>query len=93
MQSPNVKNKLNIFICTHKDFVYTVHNDIYKIINAREIDANLPLKDAFYSELYHFKYIADNLELPEYVVFCHYRRYFQIWIIYSLNMTQYAQNH
>lgn len=68
-------NNINIFICTHKDFVPNVHNDVYKIINAREIDPKLPLKDNFYSELYQFKYVADNLELPEYVGFCHYRRY------------------
>ena len=66
----------NIFICTHKVFAPIVHNEAYKIINAREIEPKLPLKDDFYSELYQFKYVADNLELPKYIGFCHYRRYF-----------------
>jgi hypothetical protein len=67
---------LKIFICTHKEFEPIVHNETYKIINAREIEPKLPLKDDFYSELYPFRYVADNLELPKYVGFCHYRRYF-----------------
>ena len=69
-------NSVNIFICTHKEFEPIVHNEAYKIINAREIEPKLPLKDDFYSELYQFKYVADNLELPKYIGFCHYRRYF-----------------
>ena len=67
---------LKIFICTHKEFEPIVHNEAYKIINAKEIEPKLPLKDNFYSELYQFKYVADNLELPKYIGFCHYRRYF-----------------
>ena len=69
-------NSANIFICTHKEFEPIVHNEAYKTINAREIEPKLPLKDDFYSELYQFKYVADNLELPKYIGFCHYRRYF-----------------
>ena len=71
-----LNNNIDIFICTHKEFKPITHNKIYKVINAREIDQKLPLKDDFYSELYQFKYISDNLELPKYVGFCHYRRYF-----------------
>ena len=67
---------LKIYVCTHKEFEPIVHNKAYKIINAREIEPKLPLKDDFYSELYQFKYVADNLELPKYIGFCHYRRYF-----------------
>lgn len=69
-------DNLKIFICTHKEFEPIVHNEAYKIINAKEIDSKLPLKDNFYSELYPFKYVADNFELPKYVGVCHYRRYF-----------------
>lgn len=67
---------LKIYVCTHKEFEPIVHNEAYKIINAKEIEPKLPLKDDFYSELYPFKYVADNLELPKYIGFCHYRRYF-----------------
>ena len=72
----NLQPSLKIYICTHKEFEPIVHNEAYKIINAREIEPKLPLKDDFYSELYQFKYVADNLELPKYIGFCHYRRYF-----------------
>ena len=69
-------NSANIFICTHKEFEPIVHNEAYKIINAREIEPKLPLKDDFYSEFYQYKYINDNITLKKYVGFCHYRRYF-----------------
>ena len=72
----NLQSSLKIYVCTHKEFEPVVHNEAYKIINAREIEPKLPLKDDFYSELYQFKYVADNLELPKYIGFCHYRRYF-----------------
>ena len=75
-QPDEQKKNLNVFICTHKEFEPIVHNEAYKVVNAREIDPKLPLKDDFYSELYQFKYVADNLELPKYIGFCHYRRYF-----------------
>lgn len=67
-----------IFICTHKDFKPIVSGDSYEIIDARKIrdKVNLPLDDKFWSEFYQFKYVVDNVDLPEYVGFCHYRRYF-----------------
>lgn len=71
-----IDNNIDIFICTHKDFTPTVKSGVYKVIDTRTIKANLPLDDKFYSELYHFKYVYDNVELKKYVGFCHYRRYF-----------------
>ena len=69
-------NDANIFINTHKEFKKIVNSDVYKVINAKEINPGLPLKDDFYSEFYQFKYISDNIPLNKYVGFCHYRRYF-----------------
>ena len=75
-------NNLNIFICSHGEFNEIVYNKTYKVINAKNVKDNVSgtfipkLDDRFYSELFQFKYVADNLELPEYVGFCHYRRYF-----------------
>lgn len=69
-------NDLKIYICTHKDFSSPVKSDYYKIIDARKINVNLPFDDLFYSEFYQFKWVNDNLELPEYIGFCHYRKYF-----------------
>ena len=66
----------NIFICTHKEFEPVVHNRIYKTLSIKDINVNLPLKDDFFSELCQFKYVYDNIKLPKYIGFCHYRRYF-----------------
>ena len=69
-------DNIKIYICTHKDFIPIVHSDLYEVIDSRNITPNLPLKDDFYSEFYQFKWLAEQDNLPEYVGFCHYRRYF-----------------
>lgn len=69
-------DNIKIYICTHKDFIPIVHSDSYETIDSRNITPNLPLKDDFYSEFYQFKWLAEQDNLPEYVGFCHYRRYF-----------------
>lgn len=72
-----MNNNVDIFICTHKnEFEKPVNSETYKIINAKEINSDLPLKDNFYSELMSYKHINDNIPLKKYVGFCHYRRYF-----------------
>lgn len=68
-------NNIDIYINTHKNFEPIVENKVYKVIDSRLIEANLPLKDDFYSELYNYKYVYDNVPLKKYVGFCHYRRY------------------
>lgn len=77
----------NIYIITHTDFACPVHNPVYKIVTCRDLNENydlevlkadgldLPESDPFYAELYHYKYLADNVKLPKYVGFCHYRKY------------------
>ena len=67
-----------IYICTHKSFIPSVQSPNYRIIDSREIrdTTNLPLKDDFYSELFQFKWVRDNVDIPAYIGFCHYRRYF-----------------
>lgn len=67
---------IKIYICTHKDFQQLVTNACYQVIDSRNITPNLPLKDDFYSEFYQFKWISEQPNLPEYIGFCHYRRYF-----------------
>ena len=73
-----MKNNLGIFICTHKDFKMEITNECYKIVDNRnnEIKELNNLDDKFYSELLSFYNVAENIELPKYVGFCHYRRYF-----------------
>lgn len=79
-----------IYICSHKEFEQIVHNDSYEVVYSKEgikhngdlkyhvcKDVDIPIDDdSFYSELYNYKWVADNLELPKYVGFCHYRKYF-----------------
>lgn len=81
-------NNVNIFIGTQKTFTPAVKNNAYKIIvGNHEIENNSNLElikckhdsildDRFYSELYMLDYISKNVELPQYVGFCHNRRYF-----------------
>ena len=90
----DLEEKLGIFICSHKDFIPHVSNETgcYRVAFAgdapREIEGfktysckpNIPkgLDDKFYSELYMMRYLVDNVELPEWVGICHYRRYWHI---------------
>jgi hypothetical protein len=81
-------NNLNIFIGTQKTFTPAVKNDAYKIVVGNhdiENNSNLELikckhdsilDDRSYSELYMLDYVSKNVELPQYVGFCHNRRYF-----------------
>lgn len=68
--------KPTIFICTHKDFDLPVKSSNYQILDSRKITVDLPFDDKFYSELYQYKYVYDSLDIPSYIGFCHYRRYF-----------------
>lgn len=74
-------SKVRIFVCTHGGFTPVVKSPVYEVVDSREL---LPadgrcadgLRQPFYSELFHFRHIADRQDLPEYVGVCHYRRYF-----------------
>lgn len=71
-----------IFISTYKDFTPMVKSTNYQVIDSRNIEVpSLKLDDKFYSELYQYRWIYDNLydELPQYVGFCHYRKYFSFF--------------
>ncbi len=75
-----MNENVKIYICTHTDFECPVHNPVYEVIDARDINgdqAENGLHGAFYSELLIYKYLADHWEtLPRYIGFCHYRKYF-----------------
>ena len=77
----NIGNNLDIFICAHKDFNPIVTNNVYKIIDARKLkQENYKVlgkyTDDELAEWYHIFYIAENIELKDYIGICHYRRYF-----------------
>lgn len=74
-----LSNKLDIIICTHKDFIPPVSNPCYKVADVRKINCKelgLELDDSFYSEILAYIYIAKRYAVKEYIGFCHYRRYF-----------------
>ena len=69
-----------IYIATHTDFDCPVKNPIYEILDSRKLypDDKAPngIGGLFYSELLSYKYVADNYDLPPFVGFCGYRKYF-----------------
>lgn len=69
---------LNIFICTHQDFEKAVSDSCYKVVDIREsaIREYRSLDDKFYSELLAVYNVGKRWNLPKYIGFCHYRRYF-----------------
>ena len=86
MSSKNV----DIFIGTYKEFEPLVSNNVYKIIvgnhnitndsNLELIkcgDSNDVLDDVFFSEIYMLSWVTKNIDLKDYVGFCHYRKYWK----------------
>ena len=68
---------VKIFICAHADFDKVVSNPVYEIIDMRKYgDTANGVHGGFFSELLHMKKVGERKNLPEYIGFCHYRRYF-----------------
>lgn len=68
-----------IYVCTHTDFKAVVSNPVYETVDARQWNddrCDNGLHGSFYSELITYKHIAEREDLPEYVGFCAYRKYF-----------------
>ena len=85
-----MEKNVNIFIGAYKSFEPLVSNDIYKIVVGNhkiKNNSNLEviecgneddiLDDKFYSEYYMLKSISERDDLPKYVGFCHYNKYFE----------------
>ena len=64
-----------IFICSHTDFVPVVKNEVYEIIDSRKLKG-CKVPGLYYSELWQMKKVSERKQLPKYIGFCHYRRYF-----------------
>lgn len=75
-----MNDNVDIIICTHKDFTPPVSNSVYKVFDSRKFRDKYKicgvLDDVELSEHYAFQYVAEHIELKDYVGFCHYRRYF-----------------
>lgn len=73
------QNNLKIYVCTHKEFKPVVHSSVYEVVNANGINNDTApngLKGSFYSEILSYKKISENDNLPKYIGFCSYRKYF-----------------
>ena len=70
------ESKIDIYICTHKNFENKLTNPAYKVINCNDInnDSWNGLSGSFYSEIMTYFYVAENLELKDYIGFCCYRK-------------------
>ena len=64
-----------IFICAHTDFEPVVKNEVYETIDSRKL-SRPDVPDLYYSELWQMKKVSERKNLPKYIGFCHYRRYF-----------------
>ena len=64
-----------IFICSHTDFEPVVDNEVYKVLDSRKMKG-CKIPDLYYSELWQMKQVSERKQLPKYIGFCHYRRYF-----------------
>jgi hypothetical protein len=66
-----------IFICSHTDFKPVVSNDVYEVLDARKLGDNYNgVPGLYYSELLQMYQVSQRKQLPKYIGFCHYRRYF-----------------
>ena len=77
---------VKLFVCSHQDYVPVVYNPIYETIDSRkggdEFKANAkakPVPGPFYSELLHFYRISQRKDLPKYIGFVQYRKYFSFF--------------
>jgi hypothetical protein len=68
-------SEAKIFICAHTDFEPVVKNEVYETIDSRKLKG-CKVPDLYYSELWNMKKVSERKQLPKYIGFCHYRRYF-----------------
>ena len=69
-----------IYICTHTDFECPVSNPVYEIADTRKLfdSANSDgVDELFYSELRTYHQLSITKDLPSYIGFCQYRKYWE----------------
>lgn len=69
---------LKIFIATHCDFECPVKHPAYELLDSRKMDGDRygELSGSYFSELFNYQWAGSHLQLPDYVGFCGYRKYF-----------------
>lgn len=66
-----------IYVCAHQDFEPVVSNEVYEVIDVRNGgDKHKGVPGSFYSELLHMYRISKQKNLPKYIGFVQYRKYF-----------------
>ena len=77
---------VKMFVCAHQNFEPVVTNPIYEPIDIRsggdEFKANAnakPVPGPFYSELLHMYRVSKQKNLPKYIGFVQYRKYFSFF--------------
>ena len=77
---------VKIYVCSHQDYEPVVSNPIYEPIDSREggdaFKANAkakPVPGPFYSELLHMYRVSKQKNLPKYIGFVQYRKYFSFF--------------
>ena len=85
---------VKLFVCAHQNFEPVVTNPIYETIDSRKggDSINIPATEVtgtktktltvpgpFYSELLHFYRISQRKDLPKYIGFVQYRKYFSFF--------------
>ena len=64
-----------IFICAHTDFEPVVMNDVYEVVDSRQLGEPKNVPSLFYSELWQMRCVSKRKELPKYIGFVQYRKY------------------
>lgn len=74
------KNDLNIYVCAYKDFNMSniPNKDYYKVLNYSDCNNDLNDIKLLYSEYYHFYEIWKNIDIPNFIGLCHYRRFLNV---------------
>lgn len=76
-EESEVKRNRNakIFVCAHTDFEPAVTNDVYEVVDSRQLQEPKNVPSLFYSELWQMRSVSKRKELPKYIGFVQYRKY------------------
>jgi hypothetical protein len=69
-----------IYVCAHSDFEPVVSNDVYEVVDSRTGgDSCKGVPGPYYSELLHMYRVSKRKNLPKYIGFVQYRKYFNFF--------------
>ena len=69
-----------IYVCAHSDFEPVVSNEVYEVVDSRTGgDSYKGVPGPYYSELLHMYRVSKRKNLPKYIGFVQYRKYFDFF--------------